>query len=62
MEKHVWFGSIGFKDETLETPDFVVVYYSRFGSAGKQGAPICARMFEKWQEICASHYNEEYEP
>ncbi|MDN3506034.1 MAG: penicillin-binding transpeptidase domain-containing protein [Simkaniaceae bacterium] len=58
MEKHVWFGSIGFKEDTLETPELVVVVYSRFGSAGKQGAPIAARLLEKWREISSSHYNE----
>lgn len=57
LEKHVWFSSIGFEDETLETPELVVIVYSRFGSAGKQGAPIAARMLEKWREIKEKHYN-----
>lgn len=61
MEKHIWFGSIGFKEDTLETPELVVVVYSRFGSAGKQGAPIAAKILEKWREIYHAHYNEENE-
>lgn len=55
MEKHVWFGGIGFTDSTLAEPELVVVVYSRFGSAGRQGAPIVARLIERWREIQASH-------
>ncbi|NGX46820.1 MAG: Penicillin-binding protein 2 [Chlamydiae bacterium] len=55
LEKHVWFASIGFEDESLETPELVVIVYSRFGSAGRQGAPIAAHMIEKWREIRATH-------
>lgn len=53
MEKHVWFAGIGFKEETLQTPQLVIVVYTRFGSAGRQGAPITAKLFQKWQEIQA---------
>lgn len=54
MEKHVWFAGIGFEDETLETPELAVIVYSRFGTAGKQGAPISAKLIQKWREIRAS--------
>ncbi len=55
MEKHVWFGCIGFEDETMQEPELVVVVYSRFGTAGKQGAPIAANLIKKWREIKHSH-------
>ena len=50
-EKHIWFGAIGFENETLEHPEVVVVVFSRFGSGGYQVAPIAARMIDKWREI-----------
>jgi len=37
----------------LARPELIV--YSRFGSAGRQCAPIAAQMIEKWREIRASH-------
>ena len=55
MEKHVWFSAIGFEDEALERPELVVIVYSRFGSAGRQCAPIAAQMIEKWREIRSFH-------
>ncbi len=55
MEKHVWFGAIGYEDETLKKPELVVIVYSRFGSAGRQGAPIAGQLIQKWREIKASH-------
>lgn len=55
MEKHVWFGAIGFEDESLKEPELVVVVYSRFGSAGRQGAPIAAKLMQKWREIKETH-------
>lgn len=51
LEKHIWFAGIGFEDELLQTPELVIIVYSRFGSAGKQGAPIAAQMLNKWREI-----------
>lgn len=53
MEKHVWFGGISFSNETLQEPELVVVVYLRFGEAGKEGAPMAARMVQKWREILA---------
>lgn len=53
MEKHVWFGGISFSDETLQEPELVVVVYLRFGESGKEGAPMAARMVQKWREILA---------
>ncbi|NGX37224.1 MAG: Penicillin-binding protein 2 [Chlamydiae bacterium] len=55
LEKHVWFGGISFKDKNLEEPELVVIVYSRFGSAGRQGAPIVAKLTQKWREIQTLH-------
>ena len=55
LEKHVWFGGVGFSDHHLQDPELVVVVYSRFGSAGRQGAPIAAKLMEKWREIQQAH-------
>lgn len=55
LEKHVWFGAIGYEDESLTTPELVIIVYSRFGAAGRQGAPIAARILERWREIKARH-------
>lgn len=56
LEKHTWFGTIGFNDGR---PDIVVVVYNRFGTAGKQGAPIAAKLIKKWREIQETHYSPE---
>jgi len=49
LEKHVSFAAISCPQG--EEPDLVVVVYLRFGAAGKQGAPIAARLIEKWHEL-----------
>lgn len=55
MEKHTQFGAVSFEDDAQQNPELVVVVYFRFGSAGRQGAPVAARLIEKWREIKASH-------
>ncbi len=55
MEKHTQFGAISFEDDARLNPELVVVVYLRFGLAGRQGAPIVARLIEKWREIKAAH-------
>ncbi|MCI0381638.1 MAG: hypothetical protein L0207_01105 [Chlamydiae bacterium] len=53
MEAHTSFVCISFLDSTFENPDLVVVVYLRFGNSGKVGAPIAARLIQKWREICS---------
>ena len=52
VEKHVWFGAISYIDDE---PELVIVVYSRFGAAGRQGAPIAAKIIDKWREIKQRH-------
>jgi len=54
LEKHVWFAGFQ-KPEQGEVPEIVIAVYFRFGTAGKQGAPIVARMIERWEEIKSLH-------
>jgi len=54
LEKHTWFGGIGYQDNE---PDIVVIVYNRFGTAGKQGAPIAAKLIKQWRKIQEKHYN-----
>ncbi|NGX39857.1 MAG: Penicillin-binding protein 2 [Chlamydiae bacterium] len=55
MDKHVWFLCISYDDEGQTEPELVIAVYLRFGSAGKQGAPIAARLIEKWREIKSAY-------
>ncbi len=55
LEKHTQFGAVCFEDDAQKNPELAVVVYLRFGSAGRQGAPIAARLIEKWREIKAAH-------
>lgn len=61
---HVWFGSILFDEEAKENtseefifkdrfgkPELVVVVYLRFGSYGRDAAPLAAQVAKKWREI-----------
>ena len=65
---HVWFGGISF-DRELDAegflsrdqkgkPELVVVVFLRYGSFGKEAAPIAAQVVKKWREIKARHYTE----
>lgn len=51
MYKHVWFGGISFEDAAHEKPELVVVVYLRFGTYGKEAAPVAAQIVKKWREI-----------
>ncbi len=54
MCKDIWFGSISFKDDVREKnaePELVVVVYLRYGSYGKEAAPLAAQIVKKWREI-----------
>lgn len=44
LHNHTWFGGI--------TPDLVIVVYLRFGSYGKNAAPIALAVASKWHQIC----------
>lgn len=51
---HVWFGGIAFGKTgkfTFKDPDLVVVVYLRYGTYGKEAAPVAAQMVKKWREI-----------
>lgn len=55
---HVWFGGISFENDIknkFENPELVIVIYLRFGSFGKEAAPLAAQIVHKWREIKASH-------
>jgi cell division protein FtsI/penicillin-binding protein 2 len=51
LYKHVWFGGISFEDSAKEKPELVVVIYLRFGTYGKEAAPLAAQIVKKWREI-----------
>lgn len=60
MYKHTWFGAISFTPESVgklnyHQPELVIVVFSRYGEAGKDGAPIAARLVHKWREIQEKH-------
>ena len=54
---HVWFGGISFQptefvfNDKFGKPELVVVIYLRYGSYGKEAAPLAAQMVKKWREI-----------
>lgn len=55
---HVWFGGISFNHpnavvfrDKFGDPELVVVAYLRFGSYGKEAAPVAAQIVQKWREI-----------
>jgi cell division protein FtsI/penicillin-binding protein 2 len=56
MYKHTWFGAISFAPDPADKvshsrPELVIVVFSRYGEAGKEGAPIAAQLIHKWREI-----------
>lgn len=60
MVKHTWFAGLSFSPEysgkaRYDHPELVVVVFSRFGDAGKEGAPIAAQLVKKWREIKKQH-------
>lgn len=55
---HVWFGGISFEKDvkaSFENPELVIVIYLRYGSFGKEAAPLAAQIVRKWREIKAAH-------
>lgn len=64
---HIWFGGIAFEEGTTKNkqtflfkdrfgkPEVVVVIYLKFGTWGKEAAPLAAQMVKKWREI-KKHY------
>lgn len=66
VETHVWFGGIAFDApsavhgsfltrERAARPELVVVVYLRFGSYGKEAAPVAAQIVKRWRDIQAKH-------
>lgn len=55
LEKHVSFGTVYYPSILYKDPELVVVVYLRFGTGGKQAAPLAARLIEKWEEIKKNH-------
>jgi cell division protein FtsI/penicillin-binding protein 2 len=65
--KHIWFGSISFtpKNENdkkisfdpklWDNPELVIVIYLRYGSGGKEAAPIAAQIIKKYRELKKEH-------
>jgi hypothetical protein len=61
MYNHIWFGGIVFeKDGSSDiytfkdaygVPEIVVVVYLRYGSWGRDAAPVAAQVAQKWREI-----------
>ena len=53
---HTWFGGISYNSPVtqplaFESPELVVVVYLRYGSYGREVAPIAAKMVQKWREL-----------
>ena len=59
MYNHTWFGGISFEPsvesftlyDVFGKPELVVVVYLRYGSYGKEVAPLAAQIIHKWREI-----------
>ena len=55
---HVWFGGISFESDVntkFENPELVIAIYQKFGSFGKEAAPLAAEIASKWRVIKAMH-------
>ena len=64
--KHIWFGCISFTppkkdsknlnfDKSLwQNPELVIVVFLRYGTGGKEAAPIALEMIKKYREITNS--------
>ncbi len=51
---HAWFGGIAFENDvnfSFSRPELVIVVYLRFGTYGKEAAPIAAQIVKKWRDI-----------
>ncbi len=49
--KDIWFGGFSFKDASYQKPELVIVVYLRFGNAGREAAPIAAKIVQKYREL-----------
>ncbi len=52
--KDIWFGSVTFQKEEIQTfehPELVVVVYLKYGDYGKEAAPLAAEIVKKWRQI-----------
>ncbi len=52
LYNHTWYGSIFFENDR---PNLVVLIFLRYGTFGKEAAPIAASVAAKWKEICHRH-------
>lgn len=52
MNKHTWFGAISYQDEK---PELVVVVFLRFGTWGKEAAPLASQMVTEYRKIKEKH-------
>lgn len=56
LYNHTWFGSIFFSTpHTFVSPNLVVVIFLRYGTFGKDAAPLAASVAAKWAEIQRKH-------
>jgi cell division protein FtsI/penicillin-binding protein 2 len=59
MVQHVWFGGVLYPDpqkaEEQRDPELVIVVFLRFANGGREGAPLAARIAERWREIRAQN-------
>ena len=60
MYKHIWFGALSFSPDhpikvRYDYPELAIIVFSRFGDAGREGAPIAAQLIKRWREIQKKH-------
>ncbi|MCH9624092.1 MAG: Peptidoglycan D,D-transpeptidase MrdA [Chlamydiia bacterium] len=52
ITKDIWFTAISFPDKNIfSSPDLVVVVQLRYGSHGKEAAPLAASVIHEWHKI-----------
>jgi cell division protein FtsI/penicillin-binding protein 2 len=49
MYNHTSFGAVFFSED--ERPDLVVMVFLRYGTKGREAAPLAASVAKKWREI-----------
>lgn len=50
IKRHVWFGAISYAKK-FESPELVIVVYSKFRAAGREVGPMAAQLIKRWREI-----------
>jgi cell division protein FtsI/penicillin-binding protein 2 len=61
MYDHTWFGGVFLKDKfqpnahVFEKPELTVVVFLRYGSGGKEAAPLAAAVAREWRRIQKKH-------